>query len=136
MTPVVVDTNILFPILLRKQGRLRDVLFHAEDVQFFCCHFAIVELFKHKDKLLRYSGLSEAEMLEAFQSVLRRLSFYDELAISTSSVRKAYGLYADIDEKDTPFVALKIELNGLLWSGDRKLSDALHTKGFESFYVP
>jgi predicted nucleic acid-binding protein len=68
--------------------------------------------------------------------ILRRLSFYDELAISTSSVQKAYALCADIDEKDTPFVALTIELNGLLWSGDRELSDGLRTKGFDSFYVP
>jgi len=43
-------------------------------------------------------------------------------------------LCKDIDESDTPFVALTIELKALLWTGDKKLKEGLKKKGFISFF--
>jgi predicted nucleic acid-binding protein len=133
---VVVDTNILFSMLLSRHGRLRDVLFHAGDTRFYCCRFSIVELFKHKQKLLACSKLEEPDLLEALNVILGRLSFYDELSLTTSSLRQAFDLCAGIDEKDTPFVALTIELNGELWSGDKELVRGLRDKGFQRIFIP
>ncbi len=42
-------------------------------------------------------------------------------------------LCADIDEKDTLFVALTLELNGKLWTHDEILKTGLKRKGFNSF---
>lgn len=36
-----------------------------------------------------------------------------------------------IDEKDTPFVALTIDLEGSLWTGDKKLINGLRSKSVE-----
>ena len=36
----------------------------------------------------------------------------------------------DVDETDTPFVALALELNIPLWSGDKKLVKGLKIKEF------
>ncbi len=79
MNAVVVDTNILFSMLLSRQGRLRDILFHAGNTRFYCCRFSIVELFKHKQKLLGCSKLEEPDLLEALNVILGRLSFYERL---------------------------------------------------------
>jgi predicted nucleic acid-binding protein len=133
---VIVDTSILFSILLWKGKRFRDVLFSESDVRFYCCRFAIVELFKHKEKLLKYSVLSEEELLEVLYSLLTRLSFFDEQMMTTESVQQAYELCWDVDEKDTPFVALTIELNGWLWTKDDVLKDGLRSKGFDRFFEP
>ncbi len=131
---VVVDTNILFSILLRRKSRLRDVLMSAKDTRFYCCRMSIAELFKHKSKILKYSGLSEEEMFESLQNILQRLSFHDELTISQPSIQAAVELCRDVDEKDTPFVALTIDLDGVLWTGDRELAEGIRAKGFDRFF--
>ena len=134
MKTVIVDTNILFSMLLWKSKSLRDVLFSEPDVTFYCCRFAIVELFKHKEKLLQYTELDEGVFLEVFYSVLKRVSSYDEQTITEESKLKAFDLCRDIDEKDTPFVALTIALSGRLWTNDKPLKDGLRNKGFDSFF--
>ncbi|WP_322744651.1 PIN domain-containing protein [Cuspidothrix issatschenkoi] len=42
----------------------------------------------------------------------------------------------DIDESDTPHVALTLQLEGLLWTGDKKLKEGLIIKGFDKFFEP
>ena len=49
---VVVDTNVVFSALRLKQSSIRDVL-TDERYQFYAPKFLIVEIFKHKEKLLR-----------------------------------------------------------------------------------
>lgn len=52
--------------------------------------------------------------------------------INQNSWTKAVELTHDVDEDDTPFVALTIELNAVLWTGDKKLLNGLTNKGFKS----
>jgi predicted nucleic acid-binding protein len=51
---VVVDTNILFSALLRSRTRFADVLLRSEHA-FYVCESVLVELFKHKEKILAAS---------------------------------------------------------------------------------
>lgn len=136
MTPVVVDTNILFSALLSADGHQRGVLLSTDDVRLYCCRFSIVELFKHKQRLVELSRLTEGEILQALSVILGRLTFHDELSLSRASVDEAARLCADVDPKDTPFVALTIELGGRLWTGDKALVRGLRTHGFDRFYLP
>lgn len=99
---VVVDTNILFSILLRRQNRLRDVLMSTRDTRVYCCRMSITELFKHKAKILKYAVLTEEELFESLQEVLQRLSFYDELSIAQPSIQKALELCRDVAERIPP----------------------------------
>jgi predicted nucleic acid-binding protein len=45
-------------------------------------------------------------------------------------LKQAYNLCRGLDEKDTIYIALAIELNGLLWTGDKKLINGLDKKDF------
>ena len=106
MKDVVVDTNILFSTLLGKSKKLRDFLLLAKDFTFHTCKFVIVELFKYKDKIQQKSLLEEEEILELLYELLKNINIFDEKALTVESIQKAFDLCKDVDEKDTPFVAV------------------------------
>ena len=60
------------------------------------------------------------EVLEILYQLIRHIDFYDESSISVNALKNAWELEKDVDPKDMLFVALTLELNGLLWSGDNK----------------
>ncbi|MEY3219733.1 MAG: hypothetical protein RIT27_1090 [Pseudomonadota bacterium] len=129
---VVVDTNIL----LGKNNTFVNILMFREDIGFYCPRFAIVELFKYKEKIVKYSNLKENKLFETFHELLQKLKFYDEHMISKRNIRTAYELCFDIDEKDAPFVALALELKAKLWTGDQILIAGLQHKKFDIFFNP
>lgn len=65
---------------------------------------------------------------------MERINFIPTDFIGIESRQKAYDLCCDVDIKDTPFVALSIDLSIPLWTGDKKLKDGLRLKGFVNFY--
>ena len=134
-TPIIVDTNILFSALLRERSRFAELVSRSEQ-SFYICEFVFVELFKHKDKLIRVTSLAEEDLLSQLYSILRRVHLFKENLIRYENRKQAFQLCQDIDEKDTPHVALTLELNGLLWTGDKRLREGLSAKGFNRFYDP
>lgn len=68
--------------------------------------------------------------------LLRRVSLYKEDLIGLQYWQKAYTLCKTIDENDTPHVALTLELDGLLWTSDRRLIRGLESVGFDRFFRP
>ena len=67
---------------------------------------------------------------------MRHIEFFDENSISTNALKVAWELVKDIDPKDMLFVALTLEVEGLLWTGDVALRKGLINKGFNSFFIP
>jgi len=78
----------------------------------------------------------EAELLEALYSLVSRLEFVNEANIPVGTWVEAYQLCRGIDEKDTPYVALTLHMDGRLWTDDGQLKVALRTKGFDRFFEP
>ncbi|MBM3858921.1 MAG: nucleotide-binding protein, PIN domain-containing protein [Verrucomicrobia bacterium] len=137
MSPfIVVDTNVLFAALVSTRSRLRETLFADVPSRFCCPRFLFVELFKHKDRLLAATELSEDELLDALNALLARIRFADESAIAIGTWLEAHRLCREIDQKDTPFVALTLHLDGRLWTEDEELKRDLRAKGFNSFFEP
>jgi predicted nucleic acid-binding protein len=134
-TAVVVDTNIIFSALLRQESRFAAILLRVE-YQFFVGESVLVELFKHKEKILRASRLSDDDLLRFYHVLLRRLTLFKEDLISPEHWRSAHDLCRGVDEADTPHVALALELDAPLWTGDTKLRDGLHARGFDRFFSP
>ena len=80
-----------------------------------------IEIFKHKERILKKAKTTEKEVYEFLNKVLKRVHFVNEEMITIESAEKGYELCKDIDEKYTPFVALTLELNAELWTIDKPL---------------
>lgn len=130
---IIVDTNILFSVLLNGSSRLAKVLLTSEH-HFFTGELAYIELFKLKEKIIKSSQLTNEQLIELLHLCLRRVNLFKEDKISKQHWDKAYQLCKEIDPDDTLFVALTLELNGLLWTGDKKLIIGLKERGFDKFY--
>lgn len=138
MTPgyVVVDANIAFKALVARRGDLRSRLGPASNPLYCSPRFLFVELFKHKARLASAAHLPESELLEALHTLVSRLEFFNEANIPVGTWMEAYCLCRPVDEKDTPYVALTIHLEGRLWTDDAILKDGLRAAGFDRFFEP
>ncbi len=136
MNPVVIDANILFAALMRADTRFGKVILTAQNDLFYIPRFAIIELFKHKERIVQLTNCPEVILLELYYRLLKRLQFMDEDLIAVDSWREAWELVKDIDEKDVSYLAMTIELNARLWTNDMELKNGLKSKGFDHFYQP
>jgi len=125
---LVADTNIIFSILLKKNSHEFEI-FRRDDVEIFIPKFLIIEIFKHKEKMVKLSKLDDNEILEVYYHVLKHCQIFDEEDIPKNIKNQAINLVADIDPKDAVFLASAITLNTTLWSGDKKLIEGLKAKG-------
>lgn len=131
---VVIDTNILFSAFLSKNLKFRDLLFDAT-YEFYSPNFVFVEIFKQKEKILSCTKESEEEVYGFLGKMLKRINFVKEEVVSAEHYEKANALCREIDENDTPFVALALEIDGYLLTGDEKLKRELKNKGFDRFLL-
>lgn len=132
-TALVIDTNIVFKVLRLQHSAIRHTL-NDSQYHFYAPKFLIVELFKHKEKLLKNNTQLEDEFYEYLNLLVQCISFVNEDTIAIGSYLEAYRLCRDVDEKDVPFVALTIELDCKIWTRDQPIIDGLTAKGFTSFF--
>lgn len=133
-TPVVVDTNILFSSLLRVKTAFSTEMFESPRA-FFICESTLTELFRHKEKLVRLSGMESVEVVRAYDLLIRRLDLYKENRIPLNCWTDAWELCAGLDADDAPQVALTLAIDGVLWTGDKALKTGLTAKGFDRFFT-
>ena len=133
---VVIDANRLFSDLISGRQRLRKLFQAHPEIEFFCPKYVFIELFKHKEDIAKATALDEADLLSVLHSLLQHIHFFDEDAVSIGSWIEAWRLCRDVDENDTAYVALTLELGGSLWTGDKELEIGLRKKGFTRLFVP
>jgi predicted nucleic acid-binding protein len=132
---VVVDSNLIFSALISNASRIRDILLE-NNMNFYSPNFLITEIYKHKDKIVKNSHLVDSEFYLYLNGLIERIKFVPIDYISIESRQKAYDLCKSIDVKDTPFVALAVDLKIPLWTGDKKLREGLTKNGFINFFNP
>ncbi|MEW5831119.1 MAG: PIN domain-containing protein [Chloroflexota bacterium] len=136
MARVVVDTNVIFSAPVSgKESAFSEILLQSKN-EFYACETTLVEIFKHKEKILKFSRFSDDDLVRFYYIILNRLNLYKETLIAPEHRKAAYNLCHDIDETDAPHVALTLELDAILWTGDKRLKEGLKKKGFKDFFVP
>lgn len=135
MTSVVVDANILFAALRSVNRRTRQLLYQP-NYTFYAPKFLIVEIFEHKERIIAKAKTPPKEVYEYLDTVLQKITFVSNDFISLAHYTEAYRLCKDVDEDDTPFVALTLELEAVLWSKDELLKTHLRRLNFDRFFEP
>lgn len=119
---IVVDTNIIFSGLLIPNGTISDLLLNSSDVfDFYSPTFLLDELKNHRTKLLKITGFSEKELDSLVLTVFKKIDLIGIESIPESTFEKSIELTKNVDEFDAPFIALALELDSPLWTGDKKL---------------
>ena len=128
---LVVDTNIVFSAMISDKGKIGELLLNKPgDIQFLSPHFLLEELDIHTEKLLSITGYTLIEYQQIKSLVTKHIEFIDSIKISKENWEKSYQILKDIDEKDISFLALNLEINGFLWTGDKKLIKGLQNKNY------
>src|SRR6266516_4571045 len=125
---VIVDANIAFKCLHSGRGDLRERIGPGGYPKFFSPRFLFVELFKHKERLERASGLAETDLLAGLHTLLSQLEFVNEANIPVGTWVEAYRLCRGTDENDTPYVALTLHMDGRFWTEDNELKVSLRAR--------
>ncbi len=93
-----------------------------------------VELFEHKETIIRKAHISESEVYELLDNLLQNIHFVGNEFITTTQYWQAFLLCKDADEEDTPFVALSLALKAKYWTRDDTLKRHLRNQGFNDFF--
>jgi predicted nucleic acid-binding protein len=96
----------------------------------YLCRFTGVELFKNKEKIRKYSKLSEEQIVDAYQLLVENTKAISEYEIPVEVYMQAEKLCEGVDPKDTVYVAAALFLDAHLWTGDKVLREGLVKKGF------
>jgi predicted nucleic acid-binding protein len=132
---IIVDTNIVFSAILNVNGLIGDLIFNSsENFIFFAPELLLEEISRYNDKLLKLSKLTQEQLLESEYRILSQIELISEKLISQNSWHKAFEMTKNINEFDTPFVALAIEIDGILWTGDKKLLNGLQKLKWNKAY--
>jgi len=128
----VIDANVLFSAFI--SGRdIYQLLFSEKKI--YLPDFAFSEIEKYKKRILKKAKLEPEEFKEFVIRLLANVTVIPNFLLSPQSVRQAYALCKDIDEKDTVYVALAIEFDFKLITNDKKLYNALRGKDFNKIIL-
>ncbi len=122
----VVDANIIFSALIKGNPVYIKIL---NNVDTYSPDFIFIELEKYEKRILEKVS-NKQRMKEIIYKIFKKITIIPRIALTKASIKKAYSLCKDIDEKDTPYVALALELDAYLWTNDKKLTNKLREKGF------
>ncbi len=128
----IIDANVLFSCLISgKEFYLRLLA----DNRLFTADFALEEIQIYQERILTRSKLSPEQLSRFVLDVFSRLTIVPNLLVTTQSYYQAFLLCRDIDPKDTPYVALYLQLNIPLLTRDKPLAQGLRKQGFTNIVI-
>jgi predicted nucleic acid-binding protein len=128
---LIADTNVIFSSLL-KMNSIELSILESERFEVYIPTFTFLEIFKHKERIINFSKLTENEILEAYSLILKYTNIINEKDIPKDLMKYSYIKCKDVDENDTIFVASSLFLEGYLWTNDKKLRDGLAKRGLSN----
>jgi predicted nucleic acid-binding protein len=133
---IIVDTNIVFSAILNIDSKIARILLYSENqFEFYSCEFLKIEIAKHKNKILKITGYSEDDFYQVEYLITKNIRFVNHHLIDEVTIIKSEIMLKNIDIDDAPFLALSIDLKAKLWTGDKKLLNALNKAQYKDVLI-
>lgn len=130
----VIDSNTVFSAILNPDSNIGQIILNGSKFfTFFSTDLLLEEIHKHENKILEISGLEYPDYSRIYSLIKTKLKFINQNLIEDKILQQAYNLTFDIDPKDTFYIALSIQFDCKLWTGDKKLISGLKRKDFNQF---
>jgi predicted nucleic acid-binding protein len=126
----VIDSNIIFSAIISGKQFYIDII---QSNEFYTPDIVFIELEKYEARIIEKSRFPIEDFRKFVRMLFEKIVVIPKMAISKENWQKAYNLCKDVDEKDTPFIALSIELSMPLWTNDKSLTEGLKTRNFNQF---
>ena len=117
---LVVDSNRIFAALIRDSVSRKILL--SPKFSFLGVYFSQAEIKKHEKEILSKAGITRRDYPAIFDMFFRKIRLFDETEISAVYLRGALEIMREIDEADTPFLALAMQEKCAIWSDDLHFS--------------
>ena len=120
---LVVDTNILISALL-KDDSITARLLRSNACSYYYPWDGLTEINYYRDYIIskRNKYIQASSFEHALQFVLGSISVVPSEMYSYR-MKEAFSIIKDRDPKDTPFLALALQLGSPLWSNDKHFQD-------------
>lgn len=118
---IVIDTNILMSALI-KDSAFTEKLIKSEFLDLYYPEDGLSEIEYYKEYII--SKRNKTAQIKSFEYALKFILESIHIIPSelySSKINDAYEIMKYIDEKDTPFLALALQLNCPVWSNDPHL---------------
>ena len=118
---LVVDADILFAALIKDNSITRELI-TSDIFNIYCPEFVFNELKKYEKFII--SKREKNNQLLTYKEAVKTLLYFVKVIPTEyyeDKIKEAYEIMKEIDEKDTHYVALALELNCPIWSNDNDL---------------
>jgi predicted nucleic acid-binding protein len=123
----VIDSNIIFSSLISGKTFYMEFLNTHEA---YAPDFLLEEISEYERLIIEKTPLQD-DFYDYAREIFKYLKIIPKIAIRPKIWEKALDLCGDIDEKDTPFLALSLEMKIPLITRDKKLYRGLISKCFD-----
>lgn len=130
---IVVDANIIISALFNLNSRISELIIQPPaKFQYYTPAYALIEIEKHRKKILSYSKLTTEELDEAMSLLFFNIRLIDDIIIPEKIKIASELKVKQIDIYDAPYLALADYLKAILWTGDKQLQKGLIKIGFNN----
>ncbi|MDO8634536.1 MAG: PIN domain-containing protein [archaeon] len=124
------DTTVIMSALLKDSTTRKLIL--GKKFSLLSIWFSQTEIKKYESYILKKAGLAQKDYETVFEKIFGNITLFDETEISNDFFEKAFQIMKNIDEKDTPFLALSMQENCSIWSEDTHFKKQKTVKAFST----
>ncbi|AQG82180.1 PIN domain-containing protein [Spirosoma montaniterrae] len=123
----IIDANVLMGALISGKSFYKTVF---QQLNPLLPQFALTEIEKYSETIINKSKLKDDELKRFTIAIFQPLTILPTYYLSDYALRESTRLIGETDPKDVAYLALAIQLNGVLLTRDQPIYREARSRGF------